>query len=327
MLDPKHLHLMIASDTNYAEFVSVVTTSLFANNRDVFDKITVHLFSNGIIPECVEKIRLTIPQDKGELITYDIRDISGRLGVNAAGETMNICSYARLLLTEYVDEEISRIIYVDCDVVITGSLYEMWNTELCDNLVAGVLDAHMDAKPKTSIGMPDNYPYVNAGVLLINIDEWRREDIIDKFKAFILKYNGNVYHQDQGLINGVCSSRIKILGPEYNMTSYFFSHPHKLLKQFNNPFYTEEELESAKDSPIIIHFTEGFLGRPWVRHCKHPYGYKFLEFHNSTPWREVPLRDDKRSLPLKVTSWIFLNMPYSFYEAILRLMNIIKRNR
>lgn len=326
MFDTKHLHLMIASDTNYAEFVSVVTASLFANNKEVFESITIHLFSNGIQVEMIDKIKKNIPAEKGELLVYDIQGIAAKLGINVEGEPLSICSYARLLLTEYIDENVSRILYLDCDVIITGNLSDMWKTDLTDCLVAGTLDAHMNSLPKTKIGLAENAEYINAGVLLINLDEWRKISIIEKFKNFISKYQGNVYHQDQGLINGVCSGHIKVLGPEYNMTSFFFSHPYKLLKQFNNPFYTKEELNNAKAHPAIIHFTEGFLGRPWVKNCKHPFAKKFIEYHKMTPWSDVPLRKDNRTMPLKVTSWIFLNMPYSVYCMAIKLMNILKRS-
>jgi hypothetical protein len=92
----------------------------------------------------------------------------------------------------------------------------------------------------------------------------------------------------------------------------------------NNPFYSEGEVEEAKKHPAIIHFTEGFYNRPWVKNSKHPLAERFNYFHKQTEWDGTPLRPDKRSLAMRILSWEFLNLPLWMYNATQQLMRLIK---
>lgn len=317
MFNPKELHIMIASDSNYSEFVAATLESLFDANSLNFDKLFVHLFSNGIDDISLARISKSIPSKKAELKVYDICDIKERLCIGD-GDTMPVCSYARLLLTEYLHPDVSRILYVDCDVIFNGGIKEFWNCDMGDNWIAGVLDAHMNSKPKTMIGMPEDAAYVNAGVLLINLDAWRENKIVGKFQRFIDSYNGLVYHQDQGIINRVCNGHIMILPPKYNALSYFYSHPYKVLLATNTPFYSKDEITEAKNNPVMIHFTEGYFGRPWKEHCKHPKKNVFLKYYERTEWKGQQLQKDNRSWPQRISSWMFLHLPYGLYNALMK---------
>ena len=324
MFDKSSFHVMIASDANYAEFVSVVIASIFDTNGPLFREIHIHLFSNGIPDDAIAKISLNIAEENGFLHVYDIGHIRDELNVSG-NDTMPISAYARLLLTKYVDDSISRILYVDCDTVFTDSIVELWNCNLGDNWIAGVLDAHMDSKPKTMIGMPEDAAYVNSGVLLINLDAWRENQIVEEFQRFIDSYNGLVYHQDQGIINGVCNGHIMILPPVYNAVSSFYSHPYKVLVKTNTPFYSKQEMDEVRRAAKIIHFTEGYMGRPWMKHCKHPQASVFSKYHRMTAWKDVPLKKDNRSYPLQICSWMFLNLPYSVFTAFMSILARLKK--
>lgn len=73
-----------------------------------------------------------------------------------------------------------------------------------------------------AIGMDENDRYINSGVLLINLKQWRAERIEEKIIKMIQAHNGFVLHHDQGIINGVCKGKIKILPPKFNTMSQFF---------------------------------------------------------------------------------------------------------
>ena len=132
-------------------------------------------------------------------------------------------------------------------------------------------------------------------------------------KSFIAKYNGKVYHHDQGIINAVLSDTIGYLPPQYNMMSFIYETKTASSIKFLHdlPFYyTNEEINSAKKHPVFIHFTEGNLQRPWVDNCKHPLLKVWEDYKNQTVWKEIPLKPDNRTFKLKLLSWISLNLPY-----------------
>lgn len=319
------MHIVLASDTNYAEFVAVVIVSAIANNSGY---IHFHLLSNGIDDATIERLRNHIPADRGELQVYDIRDLKDRLQIQVPA-TIAISSYARLFLPSILPAEVKKVLYVDCDTVIADDVSEFWNTDLRGKYVAGVLDTLPDNESKVKVGLSPTSPYINAGVLLIHLDMWRKDNLQQQFIDFLLAHNGMVHHHDQGLINGVCKDRICIVHPRYNCTSNYYSHPYALLWRTNTPFYSEQECREATAHPAILHFTEGFYNRPWIANSKHPMASVFHRYHDMTAWCHMPLRKDKRTWLVRFLSWEFLHLPYVVYamtaKGVTLLAKVLKR--
>lgn len=323
MFESGHLHVAIASDENYARFVASLIVSIMNNNKE-FDRITFHLLVNGISDESMRKIKSVLNSVSIELKIYDMSDLDGRLGIKIP-QTIALTSYARLFMSRIIDEGVSRILYLDTDIVVLDNLNDMWCVDLTNNPVGGCLDVFEGTESKTSIGLPPDYPYINAGVLLINLDYWRENKLQDKFLQFLIDHNGNVHHHDQGIINGVCNYSIKLLPPQYNMHSTVFSHPFSLIKKITNPYYSRSEYEEAIKRPVIIHFTEGFYNRPWKKNCKHPYRDAFEKYNQMTPWKDEPKQADNRSMAVKILSYSFLNFPFTMYKLTVKLLANLSR--
>ena len=132
------LHIAVSSDSNYSKLVSILLVSLFENNQWA-DYITIHLLSNNIDEENIKHIKEHIPRDKGELKIYDISDIACRLKIDVP-ETIAISSYSRLFLSSLLNEDIDKVIYMDVDAIVWGSLRDLWCLDLDDNHIAGGLD-------------------------------------------------------------------------------------------------------------------------------------------------------------------------------------------
>ncbi len=318
----KHLHIALASDNNYAEFVAIVLTSLFATNKN-FEKISVHLLSNKIQSQIINRLDDIVKTNSGELFVYDISDIKTRLNIKVP-DTIAISSYARLFLSELIPNEIKKIIYLDADIIINNDLYDIWSSIITEYHVGGVRDTLPNSDSKIRIGLSCTDEYINAGILLINLEKWRKDNIQQKFINFLLKHNGNVHHHDQGIINAVCQNKL-ILHPKYNLTSTYLSHPYLLLAKTNIPFYSHRDVEEAIANPVIIHYTEGFYNRPWIANSKHPLANIFEKYWNLTNWGEIIYRPDKRSVAVKILSWSFLNLPYWAYYLVSNSISIMHK--
>jgi lipopolysaccharide biosynthesis glycosyltransferase len=316
------IDIVLACDSNYAALVAVFIESFYQTNRS-FSFARFHLLANQVKDEEIESLRRQIRENKGLLLTYDISNLETLLGIQVPN-TIAISSYARLFVAELLPKDLDRVLYVDCDVIATDDLADLWKVDLGANLVAGVLDTLYDDSSKTEVGMQIHSEYVNAGVLLIPLKTWREENIKSAFLKVLEKYNGHVYHHDQGIINAVCERRTVIVHPRYNVMTTYFTHKYAYIRRLNTPFYSKEEYDEAVKNPALIHFTEGFYGRPWIKHCKHPYAGRFIAFRENTAWKDEPLRADERSLPLKVVSWTFLNTPLWCYNALQRVISMLK---
>ncbi len=221
-------------------------------------------------------------------------------------------------MADILSDDISKILYLDTDIIVCDDLKDLWTSQLNDAYVGGCLDVFEGSGSKTAVGLNSDDPYINAGVLLINLDKWREDNLSGKFVGFLNRHNGKIHHHDQGIINGVCKGHLHLLPPQYNMHSTVFSHPYWLINRIMHPYYSKEEYDNAILRPVIIHYTEGFYNRPWKLNCEHPMRQKFIDAQQETPWADAPLQKDNRSIAVRVLSFSFLHFPYSVYKLLSR---------
>lgn len=323
IMDNNHLHVALASDQNYAEFVAVVIVSLFeTNNWQNFT--TIHLLSNGIDEKTLDKLQQHVPNGKGELKVYDIRSLKKDLRIDVP-PTIAITAYGRLFLPDLVSEDVERVLYLDCDVVINGLVKDYYCVSLSDQWIAGVLDTLNGSYPKTAVGMDPTDEYLNSGVLLMNLAAWRENNVTQMCLNFLFDHGGKVVHHDQGIINGVCNHHKLVVHPKYNTTTSYFSHPYWLLRENNTPFYSQQEVNEATTAPAIIHFTEGFYNRPWIDNSLHPLRGLYVHYHELTQWAGVPARPDRRSLGKRIVTWSFLYLPYRLHVLVSKTINRLSK--
>ena len=312
-----NLHIAISSDANYAKLVSILLVSLFENNKCA-NCITVHLLSNNIDEDSIKQIERHIPCGQGFLNVYNISDINSRLKVRVP-PTISISSYSRLFLSSLLSSDIDKVIYMDVDAIVSGSLEKLWNTDMKDYQIAGVLD-DVSLYAKKAIGLSFDTAYVNAGFLVLNLKQWREEGIEAKILDYLIAHKGNVFHHDQGLINAVCIRKM-ILPVNYNMVTNFFVFPYHSFKQ--QPFYSEEEMEDGKKHPIFIHFTAGVANRPWMENCKHPLKDIFLKYKVRSLYKNVPLEKDSRPMRLKLLASLYYHCKPLYYFS-LKLRSLVE---
>lgn len=311
------MELIIAysTDDNYVQHVGVSMVSLFENNKE-FENIVVYIMDTGISDINKQKLISISRKYNRKIIFSHIQDSIEKLNLNING-SISVASYARLFLGSIVDKSYNKILYLDCDSIIKDSLIEIWNEDISDYLIGGVLDT-VDSTTKTKIGLSENDIYINAGMLLINLKEWRNQNIENEFIKFINRYDGNVFHHDQGTINGVLNGKIKILHPKFNcMTPFFMMKKEDIEIYYSvNKYYSQEDLDFAVSNSVFVHYTPALTTRPWVRGCTHPLRKEYLKYLSITPWKESSLNKDNRSKGLKLVCFIYNKLPFKIAHKI-----------
>lgn len=314
----ENLDIAFASDNNYIQHLAVAIRSLVENNLD-FETIQIHVLSNGISAENKTKLEKTIERFRAKLNYYELAvlldDIQNKYNIPA---TISISSYARLFLSSILPSSVSKIIYADCDTLFLGSLYPLWQMPFSNNSVFGVLD-HVGNQNKIGIGLPPDFQYINAGFLYINIANWRTTDALLRMTNFIKEMNGIVLHNDQGVINGIFKDEICTIDLKHNvMTSFFeFQNVEEIKAYYGvSKYYSEKEIQEAKQNPIMVHFTQGFSKRPWIEGSKHPLKHKYWEFLDKTPFKEAQSEKDKRQIKHKIIENLFWMVGPKWYKKI-----------
>ena len=101
----------------------------------------------------------------------------------------------------------------------------------------------------------------------------------------------------------------------YNVLSiYFYATYEQVLRirrSKSEEFYSIEEYDQSVKNPGLVHFTTCFLDglRPWIKGNQHPFLKKFFEYKEMSPWKDVPLQEDKRSGLVKLRTAVIRKAP------------------
>ena len=196
----------------------------------------------------------------------------------------SIAAYARLFIGSMIPNGIDKVIYLDSDTLVRGSLLDLYNYELDSFTIGGVRDSFSVLNKKV-FGVKRGELFVNSGVLLVDLSKWREEEIEKKIYQ-ILTEKQEVFQGDQGIINIVFHGKVKELPLVYDVMSYLYDFTYEEMRAYRKPdnYFDKQTVIKASDNPIIVHFSSSFRSyRPWEKESNHPFGkewdmyYKMLE--------------------------------------------------
>ena len=215
----KEIPIFFSTDDVYLPFLDIAISSLIAHaSKDYFYRIIV--LNTGISSEHIDKIKAN--EQTG--FEIDFVDISKHLeSIKSYFKNVyhfSIATYYRLFIASLFPQY-DKIIYLDCDLVVLGDISKLYHTELADSILGGVTDQYVQNTTefrryaKIALGLnPDRY--INAGVLVINLDAYRKNHIEDKFIELITKYDFDLLDPDQAYLNYLCQDKIHILPNGWN---------------------------------------------------------------------------------------------------------------
>ena len=239
----------------------------------------------------------------------------------------HISTFSRLFLLHVLPEDMKRVIYIDCDMIIRHSLKELWEMDMEGTWVMSADDCRGKMYRK-NIGIPEDSIYTNNGLMVIDLEAWKNNNVEQMFIDFIRKYNGDITYMDQGVLNGVFQplKKVKLLPISYNAQTACYDLGYDGLQTCRNPVwaYSREEFEAGIKDPIVVHFTTCFLSgtRPWMVGDNHPYQPEFIQYRNMTGWREDPLWKDNAKFLKKVMTAVCRVMPKVLTFNIIKIFHV-----
>lgn len=271
------MNFLYTCDNNYIWLMIISMISLFNSNKAY--EITVYLIGENISQENKELIEEIVNDYKQKCIIIDLPklDLPEKLYDISRWPRS---AYTRLFSAQILPDNLDKVLYLDCDTIIKNDLSELFETDLNDNnIFYGVKDC-ISNDYKINIGLKPTTNYINAGVLLMNLNLLRKEDICQKINSFLEKYEKFISYADQDVLNAIFSSKIGILKPKYDVMTIEFVYEYKDILKIRNSkeYYSKEEIDEAVRKPYIIHYTTNMLTiRPWYSNSNHPRKEDFNE--------------------------------------------------
>lgn len=243
--------IFFACDDNFVKYTIVSLYSIIKNaSKD--RKYNVHVLNGGLSDEM--KIKLSeLKNDNFEIFFNDVTEylktISDKLPIR---DYYSKSTYYRMFIADMFPEY-SKAIYIDSDTIVQGDISELFDTEIGDSYVGGCHEQAMvqvneyGTYVERVVGV-SRYNFFNAGLLLINCDQFRKHSVSEKFGEYLHAYDF-VVTQDEDYLNLICKDHVFWLDSRWN-TEVFGVIPYPI--------------EEAK----IIHYI--MTSKPWhYADCRH----------------------------------------------------------
>ena len=292
------MNVVYASDNGYAMQLGISLVSLYENNTGTVE-LSCCVLDGGISEESRSRLRRIADSYRRKITFINVSDFLSYLPEDYNSHGYNPIVFARLMLPEYLPEAVDTVLYIDCDTIISDSLAELdrVSKELLDKdiPVAAVPELYMPPAAKAgSVGFGRKETYYNAGVLLINLKNWRRRKLQEAFLSYYREHKEKLLYNDQDVINACCRGEILTLSPRYNISANFPYFPY-FFRRIIQPAYTENRKVSREiiRHPSIIHY----MGdeRPWIHGNRNYYWSEYERYREMTPWSEEPMIYGKES--------------------------------
>lgn len=240
------MDVAIAINNSYTEYAIVLMISLFENNKDL--EIKFHILTTNLTSQNKDLISNYASKYSRTICFHEIDDAEFK----DLNNSYSLVAYYRLLLPELITEK--KVLYLDTDIVINGSIKELAEINIENVSLAAVRSSiNEDNERYQRLKLSPKKGYFNSGVMLINLDYWRTNNIKKKVIEYLKKHHKDLVFPDQDALNIINEDSKIFLPLKYNVIQTILENP-RFIKQHYN-----EVVECIK-KPIILHYA-GM--KPW----------------------------------------------------------------
>lgn len=278
--DSNNINICFATDNenNYLQHLGVAIASILKNTQTK-KTIDIYLLNSGKIKKKdIKKIK-QVTKIKENVNLYPVK-IDKQIFDNffmLPNSHFALATYYRFIIPSMLNN-LSKLIYLDCDLVVKDDIENLYNIDLDDYYVAGVQDLIGRCNQQRLKLDKTNY-YINAGVLLMNLEKMRKEDVSNKLIKCSIEKKDEIYWLDQDILNIVMEGKIKYLDLAWNL-QYFY--PGEKVD------YEPEVFKKALENPKIIHFI-GHI-KPWDILSNRPNEKEYFKYLKYTPWKNFAIK-------------------------------------
>lgn len=274
------IHIAFACDANYAMPLAVAVCSA-ASNCSTNRSLVFHIVQNGFQPHVQRRVESSLaktgfPDARINWIPAPFEQIED---LKLTKPHLSALTYAKLLLPNLIPDDVSKVIYLDADIVVRDDLAELWETAIGDKALLAVRDriAWVSALGGLAnyreLGIPEDARYFNAGVQLVNLAKWREKDVTRRIFSYLRTYDAIIKMEDQEGLNAVLFDDWGELPFRWN-----WQIPWRLFRN------GKRKMEWVPDEgpKSIIHFTTP--EKPWLPACDVEEKQYFFWYLDRTEW-------------------------------------------
>lgn len=304
-------HIIFNGNEKYIPYICVCITSIVKNtdkntsykelantllctggsDEDYAEKYCFHILTDFLSKETINKINELEKQLQADYpVSLAVHYLEDKLFLDFPRWRKNYSAYYRIMLAQFLPQDVKRALYLDGDTLVNTDIRPFMVQDLADKVLAAVpnfpqLDHTLQGrKGEKEYSFASHFCYFNSGVMLIDVENWRKENVQEKVMHFL-----NAYHvlcPDQDALNVVFKDRVKILPYQWNLMWNNMVDPKYIKKEWQEKpdKFADETFYENLDCPKIIHFSV----KPWASNGFRT-GSNFMPFYypNIALWWEM----------------------------------------
>ncbi|MBR1931395.1 MAG: 1-acyl-sn-glycerol-3-phosphate acyltransferase [Lachnospiraceae bacterium] len=211
--------IFFAADDKYIPFMMVTMKSLIANASDKYH-YKLHVLHTDITVEHQAQIK-RLETGNCKIIFVDVTEELEKIAKKITlRDYYTATTYYRVFIAELFPAY-KKVLYIDSDTVVREDVANLYHYDLGKNYIGAVrdqlvvqTDIYGDYVEKV-LGISRG-AYFNAGVVLINCEQFRMARMLKQFIELLNTYTF-VVAQDQDYLNILCKDHVLWLDPRWNV--------------------------------------------------------------------------------------------------------------
>lgn len=251
------MNLLFSIDNNF--YRQLLTTLFSIHLNTAYKKIEVYVIFD-------EKFKYEAQLKKAinffGMIFHPVRIDSASFDNAPTTDRYPTTVYYRLLAYKYLPKNLDRILYLDADILCINDLTKLYNIDLKDYLYASAIHTNLTGVTtvinKIRLQNFDSAGYFNSGVLLMNLDQIRKNIKPDEIYAYMQKHI--LLLPDQDVLNALYGQYIKPIPDQlYNFDT-------RNLRIYETISFLEWNLDWVMKNTVILHFCG--RDKPWLNNTE-----------------------------------------------------------
>ena len=250
----------MGADNGYQDKIEVTIKSICAHHKN----LKFYIFNDDISSEWFQLMAKRLEPLSSQIVNMKISNHSLK-NYHLPFPHLSYAAFFRYFIPQFVTEE--KALYLDADIIVRDSIEELFLEDFDGFSIAAVED---DFEKNT----------FNSGVMLIDVDAWRREGITEKLLQLTNEFHESSYG-DQGILNRLFQNNWKKLPQKYN----FMVGMDTVARNYGiDSWYTESI--KVENEAKIIHYTGN---KPWYLVNLNRFREEWWYYYG-LEWSEIVMR-------------------------------------
>lgn len=301
--------VVINTDDNYMQHTMAMLCSLYENNSE--HDITIHVLQKGLSDKSRDYLCDLSKRYDNKVKFYTVNEAVLQGVQFRKNRPLSMAAYYRLLLSSVLPDDLDKVLYLDCDIIVVRDIKEIFSIELDNYSLAATLDHFpYTQQHRLQLHMEVDERTFCSGIMMVNLKYWREHNVEPKLLEYAKRHKEVIFLHDQDVLNYCFKKTWFLLPPKWNRGAY-------TIKPLPYSYYHDFDIKEYAFNPILYHYADLVL-KPWLD-APSPFKNIYVKYLHLSGYKEVKYKKVNRLAYIKL---VYRTISYKFKFGIYRLWNM-----